>query len=75
LNRYLYGSRSPLNWFTKRRRMKIQVRKPDLEQRNALINQSGIGLITLTHDEQVVKAELLTANNKRVLFHPLNTRE
>ncbi len=75
LNRYLYGSRSPLNWFTKRRRMKIQVRKPDLAQRNTLINQSGIGLITLTHDEQVVKAELLTANNKRVLFHPLNTRE
>lgn len=72
LNRYLYGSRSPLNWFTKRRRMKIQVRKPELEQRNTLVNQSGIGLITLTHDEQVVQAELLTANNTRVLFHPLN---
>jgi len=55
--------------------MKIQVRKPDQAQRNTLVNQSGIGLITLTYDEQVVKAELLTANNKRVLFHPLSTRE
>jgi hypothetical protein len=69
LNRYLYASNSPLNWFTKRRRMKIKVRKPDPKQRNTLVNQSGIGLITLTGDEQVVKAELLTANNERVLFH------
>jgi len=73
LNRYLYASYSPLNWFTKRRRMKVQVRKPDPDSRKTLVNQSGIGLITLTADEQVVKAELLTANNERVLFHPLNS--
>ncbi|WP_235839787.1 metallophosphoesterase family protein [Cognaticolwellia mytili] len=75
LNRYLYASYSPLNWFTKRRRMKVKVRKPDPEQRNTLVNQSGIGLITLTADEQVVKAELLTANNEKVLFHPLKINE
>jgi hypothetical protein len=73
LNRYLYASYSPLNWFTKRRRMKVQVRKPDPERSNSLINKSGIGLITLTSDEQVVKAELLTVDNKRVVFHPLNS--
>lgn len=75
LNRYLYASYSPLNWFTKRRRMKVKVRKPDPEKRNTLVNHSGIGLITLTADEQVVQAELLTANNVRVLFHPLNSNE
>ena len=75
LNRYLYASNSPLNWFTKRRRMKIKVRKPDPDQRNTLVNQSGIGLITLTSDEQVVKAELLTANNERVQFHALKASE
>ncbi len=75
LNRYLYASYSPLNWFTKRRRMKVKVRKPDLESNNTLVNQSGIGLITMTNDEQVVKAELLTANNERVLFHPLKSQE
>jgi hypothetical protein len=74
-NRYLYASYSPLNWFTKRRRMKIKVRQPNPEQRNTLVNQSGIGLITLTADEQVVKAELLTADNERVLFHPLEINE
>ena len=55
--------------------MKVKVRKPNPEQRNTLVNQSGIGLITLTADEQVVKAELLTANNERVLFHPLQANE
>lgn len=75
LNRYLYATYSPLNWFTKRRRMKVRVRKPDPKQRNTLVNQSGIGLISLTSDEQVVKAELLTANNERVLFHPLKANE
>jgi hypothetical protein len=75
LNRYLYASYSPLNWFTKRRRMKVKVRKPNPEQRNTLVNQSGIGLITLTADEQVVKAELLTANNERILFHARDKSE
>ncbi len=75
LNRYLYASYSPLNWFTKRRRMKVKVRKPNPEQQNTLVNQSGIGLITLTADEQVVKAELLTANNERILFHARDKSE
>ena len=68
-NRYLYATYSPLNWFTKRRRMKIKVRKPELNEKNTLVNQSGIGLITLTKDRNIVQAELL-AHNKRVLFHP-----
>ncbi|MEH6453468.1 MAG: alkaline phosphatase family protein, partial [Psychromonas sp.] len=70
-NRYLYASYSPLNWVTKRRRMKIQVRKPDPEALNTVVNQSGIGLITLIDDQQVVQAELLTADHQRILFHPL----
>lgn len=68
LNRYLYATYSPLNWFTKRRRMKINVRKPELNKKSTLVNQSGIGLITLTNDKNVVQAELLTSN-KRILFH------
>ena len=71
LNRYLYATYSPLNWFTKRRRMKISVRKPELNKKNTLVNQSGIGLITLTKDQNVVQAELLT-HDKRILFHPDN---
>ena len=69
LNRYLYASQSPLNWFTKRRRMKIKVRKPSLESNNTLLNQSGIGLLTLTDDENIVKAELVTVGDRHIEFH------
>jgi len=69
LNRYLYGVYSPLNWFTKRRRMKVSVRKPEHQGKKTLLNQSGIGLITLTNDEQVVKAELLTVKQERITFN------
>lgn len=84
LNRYLYGVYSPLNWFTKRRRMKVRVRKPQHERKAAqnkatpnktLVNRSAIGLITLTHDELVVKAELLTVDDERILFHPLKKKK
>lgn len=72
LNRYLYATYSPLNWFTKRRRMKVRVRKPEPYCKSSLVNRSGIGLITLTKDEQVVEAEVLTVDDKRILFNPIN---
>ena len=75
LNRYLYASHSPLNWFTKRRSMKIKVRKPDPNRPETLINKSGIGLITLTQDNSVVKAELLTADDQQVLFHQRDSED
>ncbi len=41
-NRWLYASRSPLNWFTKRRRMKITHHKPIGETKGRrLVNYSG----------------------------------
>ena len=72
LNRYLYAPYSPLNWFTKRRRMKIRVRKPDNSSGATLFNGSGIGQITLTNDEHIVEARVICANKKTVLF---NTKE
>lgn len=72
LNRYLYATYSPLNWFTKRRRMKIKVRKPDNEKRAHLYNGSGIGLIELTDDDNVVEAKLLCADGKTIHFQGNN---
>lgn len=69
LNRYLYASYSPLNWFTKRRRMKIKVRKPDQSKRAHLHNASGIGMITLTDKKHIVDVEVLTADDKKIHFH------
>jgi len=42
LNHYLYASWSPLNWFTKRRRMRIKSRSFD-GSRKELLNMSGYG--------------------------------
>jgi len=69
LNRYLYAPYSPLNWFTKRRRMKITVRKPDLNKRSQLFNGSGIGFIELTDDERIVEASILCTDNNKIHFH------
>ncbi len=50
-NRWLYAPRSPLNWFTKRRPMRIRPRDPDrAEAGERLWNGAGIGLVVL--DEQ-----------------------
>ncbi|GLX78387.1 hypothetical protein tinsulaeT_17270 [Thalassotalea insulae] len=68
LNRYLYAPYSPLNWFTKRRRMKVNVRKPNNAKRAQLYNGSGIGLLHLTDNEQLVQAELITADGEHIQF-------
>ncbi len=51
LNRWLYASRSPLNWLTKRRRMRVQPRLPSGRSRGErLWNQSGIGELLLDEE-------------------------
>jgi len=67
LNSKLYGAYSPLNWFTKRRRMKVKVRKPS-DHDGTLFNGSGIGLITMRDDDEVVDAQILTAKGDCVTF-------
>jgi len=67
LNSKLYGAYSPLNWFTKRRRMKVKVRKPS-DHNGTLFNGSGIGLITIRDDEEVVDAQNLTTKGTIVTF-------
>lgn len=69
LNRFLYATYSPLNWFTKRRRMKISVRKPSIEGETSLYNGSGIGLLKLSENNQKVEALVINANTgKQVEF-------
>lgn len=46
LNRWLYSPRSPLNWFTKRRRMKVIPHVPEhAEAGERLWNSAGIGQV------------------------------
>ncbi|MDX1678678.1 alkaline phosphatase D family protein, partial [Arsukibacterium sp.] len=51
LNRWLYAPRSPLNWLTKRRRMRVVPHKPDnANAGERLLNMAGIGLVELNAD-------------------------
>lgn len=51
LNRWLYSPRSPLNWFTRRRDMKVIPHKPETAKTGErLLNASGIGLVKLNSD-------------------------
>nr|WP_298373405.1 alkaline phosphatase D family protein [uncultured Halomonas sp.] len=71
LNRWLYAPWSPLNWFTKRRRMEVRPFIPDRAKAGErLWNGSGIGLVRL--DEQGRPSEIneLGVNGVTVRFHP-----
>jgi hypothetical protein len=67
-NRYLYASYSPLNWFTKRRRMKIKVRKPNIGIDTSLYNGSGIGQIKLSDNNETIETEIITSKNTVIKF-------
>lgn len=70
LNRWLYSPRSPLNWFTKRRRMKIVPHKPDnAKAGERLLNQSGIGLVELNSDGSPKRVVQLTTKGDAITFN------
>ena len=50
LNRWLYGVYSPLNLFTKRRRMKVKARETDQPGARRLVDQSGLGYVEIADD-------------------------
>ncbi|MBC2656082.1 alkaline phosphatase family protein [Pseudomonas sp. MSSRFD41] len=55
LNRWLYSPRSPLNWFTRRRRMKVIPHVPEhAEAGERLWNSSGIGQVFFNQQGQPV---------------------
>ncbi|WP_368411629.1 alkaline phosphatase D family protein [Aliiglaciecola sp. 3_MG-2023] len=68
LNRILFGTKSPLNWFTQRRNMTIRHRRPNNQQINTLLNGSGIGQVKVNRDCTEVDASVLLANGKKVKF-------
>ena len=69
LNRWLYAPRSPLNWLTTRRRMKIVPHKPDhASSGERLLNAAGIGLVDLNPDGSPKRVAQLTVNGDVVCF-------
>lgn len=69
MNRWLYAPRSPLNWFTRRRHMRILPRKPEgIKQGRRLLNGSGIGLVELDDQGVPWRIRQLLVNGSRVEF-------
>lgn len=68
-NRWLYSPRSPLNWFTRRRRMRIIPRKPEgTAHGRRLLNGSGVGLVELTNDGVPWRISCLLACGRKIKF-------
>jgi hypothetical protein len=68
-NRWLYAPRSPLNWFTRRRRMRVVPRKPEgIAHGRRLLNGSGIGLVELDADGVPWRIRELLADGRERAF-------
>ena len=69
LNRWLYAPWSPLNWFTKRRGMRVSPRKPDnAKLGERLLNAAGIGLVTLDKEGVPTRIAQLCADGREIDF-------
>lgn len=63
INRWLYAPWSPLNWFTKRRRMRVTPWEPEGRKAGErLWNAAGIGMVEL--DENGVPTEIRQLNSR-----------
>jgi hypothetical protein len=70
LNRWLYAPWSPLNWFTKRRRMRISPRLPEgREAGERLWNDAGIGDVRLDDEGAPTAIRQLNAGDGGTIFH------
>lgn len=69
LNRWLYSPRSPLNWFTKRRRLSVTPYVPDhSDAGERLWNGAGIGLVTLDDDGSPGRIQHLDSTGTDIEF-------
>lgn len=69
LNRWLYSPRSPLNWFTRRRHMRVVPRKPEgTPHGRRLLNTPGIGLVELDAEGRPWRIRQLVAGGGVVSF-------
>ncbi len=69
LNRWLYAPYSPLNWFTKRRRMRIEPRRPSpADHGERLVNGAGMGYVRFNAAGQPSEIRELCADDSDVVF-------
>ena len=68
-NRWFYSPRSPLNWLTRRRHMRVIPRKPEgIPHGRRLLNGSGIGLVELDEEGVPWRIRELLTGGRMVAF-------
>lgn len=70
LNAWLYGYYSPLNFFTKRKRMTIRGCKPNNARDKRLVNHSGIGMVSFAENGAPSKIAVLHSDMTETQFVP-----
>ncbi len=70
LNGWLFGHFSPLNLFTKRKRMLIRGRRPNGHRSSRLVNNSGIGLVRIAGDGAPSEISVLHSDGSKTTFEP-----
>jgi len=69
MDRLLYSPHSPLNWFTKRKRLRVTKRNTDdLTSQHKLINKSAIGELRLDEQGKPTQVSILTAEGDVISF-------
>ncbi len=71
-DRLLYSPRSPLNFLTKRKRLKIKKRDPNTEGVRRLVNTSAIGELKLDEHGKPERISILTGDGVEWDFPPIN---
>lgn len=75
ISRWLYSPRSPLNWLTRRRRMKISHFKPEsASSGERLLNQAGVGYVRFDEAGRPVKVAQISGR-KRTEFRLDDTND
>lgn len=70
INRALYGHKSPLNVFTRRRNMSVRARPPEGHSPQTLLNGSAIGQLVLKENDTTVICNALCSNGDTIEFPP-----
>ncbi len=74
MDRLLCSPRSPLNWLTKRKRLKIRKRAPSSEKIKRLVNCAAIGELKLDKSGKPSSVAILTSDGQRITFAPTQQR-
>ncbi|EGU53810.1 alkaline phosphatase D family protein, partial [Vibrio tubiashii] len=73
-DRLLYSPRSPLNFLTKRKRLKVKKRDPNTEGVRRLVNTSAVGELKLDEHGKPRRISILTGNGVEWEFPPIKEK-